>query len=126
MHRRLLFADHDSELYAVYQRYFTAAGFEVSTAADGLECLTQIERFPPGVLVVMKELPRGGAETVLARLGEADPLRTIDVIMIADDPEGVEVQPPVIACLQKPFRLKTLLAVLQSRPKQRCLAPTSP
>lgn len=125
MNRRLLFADDDTELCAVYQEYFTAAGFEVATVADGLECLAQINCFQPDALVLKRELPRGGAGTVLAGLGEADPRRTIDVIMIADNPKAVEIQSPVVACFQKPFRLKAILEALQPNAEQACLAATT-
>jgi DNA-binding response OmpR family regulator len=114
---RLLFADNDSELCKLYQDYFTTKGFVVATAADGDECLAQVKQFQPDAVVLKRELPQGGGEAVLARLGAEHPERTIRVIMIADDPEAVAIRQPVIACLQKPFRLTALLAALQPCPR---------
>jgi hypothetical protein len=69
MKPRLLIADSDAELRDVFRRFFSGSGFDVATAGAGLECLEQFRQFLPDVLVVEREMPWGGGEGVLGRLG---------------------------------------------------------
>jgi len=120
MKPRLLIADSDAELRDMFRRYFSASGFDIAMADDGLECLEQFRQFLPDVLVVEREMPWGGGDGVLGRLREEYPLLAIDVVITTDDGRDFDPAPPVIACLEKPFSLASLLEVIRAGNKHLC------
>ena len=48
----LLIAQSDAELRDAYRRFLTGRGYDVETAADGLDCLEKLRRVAPAVLVL--------------------------------------------------------------------------
>jgi CheY-like chemotaxis protein len=123
----LLLAERDAELREVYREFLAARGYDVDTAADGLECLTKLRRLAPAVLVLDRELHWGGGDGVLAWLREQDATAEVAVVLTAtagcppyDDDD---LRPPVVRLLPKPFALITLLdsvrAATDGRHEQR-------
>ena len=107
----LLIANRDAQLCELYQRFLTELGYEVETAADGLECLAKLRQAPPAVLVLDQELLWGGSDGVLAWLHEESP--AIPVLLMAATtarPDRHEFkEPPVVDYLPKPVALTPLL-----------------
>jgi DNA-binding response OmpR family regulator len=124
----LLVAEGDPELCAIYRKFLAQCGFDVETAADGLECLEKLRRRMPAVLIVDQELRWGGGDGVLAWLREQRATTQVSVVLMATadcppDPLG-DIQPPVVKLLPRPCALKTLLegvraAVAENRRQQQ-------
>jgi DNA-binding response OmpR family regulator len=113
MRPTVLVADDDSQLRDLYRIFLGERGYEIETAADGLDCLEKLRATRPAVLVVDLGLRWGGCDGVLAWLREGHTPSGIPVILTgtADSPpDGVEPHvPPVVDYLPKPFGLMTLL-----------------
>lgn len=114
----VLVADSDASLTAVYERYLKSQGLRVFVASDGIACLETLQNVRPDVLVLDSDLLWGGADGVLSHLRDKQTLLATDVILVTDAPpreSAALVVPPVIATLRKPFRLRSLLELLQAR-----------
>ena len=78
---RVLIADPDRFLGADYRDYLVGQGFDVATAADGLECIKLLREFRPDVLVLEPALPWGGGDGVVAVIHEDSSIARIPVIL---------------------------------------------
>jgi DNA-binding response OmpR family regulator len=109
----LLVADSDAELCDVYRTFLTRHGYDVETAADGLDCLEKLRRRTPAVCVLDRELRWGGADGVLAWLRDENSTSGVAVVLTATascPPQGAaDIAPPVVQLLAKPFGLTALL-----------------
>ena len=109
----LLIAESDAELRDAYRRLLAGHGFDVETAADGLDCLEKLRRLAPEVLVLDPELRWGGGDGLLARLREERATSGVSVVLtaMAGNPPDVagDIEPPVVQFLPKPFSLAALL-----------------
>ena len=109
----LLIAESDAELRDAYRRLLTGRGYNVETAADGLDCLKKLRRVTPAVLVLDRGLRWGGADGVLAWLREGGATSEVSVVLTATagNPPDVagDIEPPVVAFLTKPLGLAALL-----------------
>jgi CheY-like chemotaxis protein len=109
-------ADADGELCDLYRRFFRHHGWQVQTAAGGLECLAQLREGSPNLLILDSQLPWGGADGVLAVMRDDPGLARVPVVLTSTGacPEfdaGL-ASPPVIHALWKPFSLTALLALV--------------
>jgi DNA-binding response OmpR family regulator len=109
----LLIAESDAELRDAYRRFLTGRGYDLETAADGLDCLEKLRRVTPAVLVLDRGLRWGGADGVLAWLREERAASGIAVMLTSTasyppDTAG-DIEPPVVGLLPKPFVLTALL-----------------
>ena len=120
MKSRVLIADSDADLRELLQIFLSASGYDVAMASDGLQCLEQMQRFLPNVLVVEREMPWGGGDGVVARLREEHPPQAMEVVIITDDGRDFEPAPPVVACLEKPFSMEILLEALRALEHDSC------
>lgn len=106
----VLIAESDRELCDIFRKFLTKAGYEVATAADGLDCLGKLRQQMPAVLVLDLELRWGGGEGVLAWLREEDVGSTVSVILTTTAASPAPfVEEPVVQILFKPFALTALL-----------------
>jgi two-component system KDP operon response regulator KdpE len=124
MPAQLLIAESDPVLRRFYRTYLQAVGFEVETAADGLECLDRLRLGRPDALVVDLDLRWGGGDGVLSCLEGDDRPRAVVALGSAPPAElARRLGLPETFCLQKPahasslvLRLATLLFGLASGP----------
>jgi CheY-like chemotaxis protein len=65
---RLLIADDDANLLAAYVHYFSAHGFEVRTARNGLDALAQYCAWHPQAALLDVEMPRLDGRAVARRI----------------------------------------------------------
>ena len=77
----VLIAEADRDLRDAYVQFLARLGFEIDTAADGLECLSKLRRFLPDVLILDLELLWGGGEGVRAILRDETQLRRKRVVL---------------------------------------------
>ncbi len=114
----LLVADDDVELCADFRRFLGARGYEVETAADGLDCLAKLRQTRPALLVLDLELLWGGGDGVLAWLREEHFLAGLPVILTATtgciSRAAETLRPPVVKFLPKPFTLSALLETVRA------------
>jgi len=92
---RVLMADPDEGLPPVYRDPLLREGFELATAANGLECVSRLRERVPDVLVLEPHLPWGGGDGVLATMAEDANLAAVPVMVLTScrDPrvlKGVE------------------------------------
>jgi DNA-binding response OmpR family regulator len=119
----LLVAEGDAELRELYQRLLAVCGYDVETAAHGLECLEKLRRLRPAVLILDRELRWGGSDGVLAWLREQSVMAGVLVVLTttADCSAEVlgDVRPPVVKLLPKPFALTALLESVRTADSHR-------
>jgi len=115
---RLLIADSDPMMKALYESYFANKDFQVATASNGLQCIDAIRKQMPDILVIEHELPWGGDDGVLECLQQDFPFASPDVVLLTservDGKPASENLPPVRAYLRKPFLLRDLSKLIQS------------
>jgi DNA-binding response OmpR family regulator len=108
-------ADADRELCDLYRRFFTHHGWRVEISGGGLECLAQLRRSLPHLLVLDAQLPWGGADGLLAVMRDDPCLARIPVVLTSmgdfPQPPGGLVLPSVVRTLAKPFSLAVLLEI---------------
>ena len=79
-------ADADEGVLVGTRLFLLLHGYEVETAAGGVECLNKLRRQSNPVLVLNVELPWGGGDGVLALLGADPTLAHIPVILTTNGP----------------------------------------
>ncbi|WP_144143483.1 response regulator [Paraburkholderia sp. BCC1884] len=65
---RLLIADDDADLLAAYALFFSAHGFDVRTAGNGLDALAQYCAWHPAAALLDVEMPRLDGRAVARRI----------------------------------------------------------
>jgi signal transduction histidine kinase/DNA-binding response OmpR family regulator/HAMP domain-containing protein len=80
---RILVIDDDPVVRDLMERFFTREGFQVATAADGMEGLDRARTFSPSVITLDVLMPKMDGWSVLRAL-KADPaLAAIPVLMVS-------------------------------------------
>lgn len=80
----VLLALHDSDQLNAYRECLTSDGFDVTTAETPLACLSELECRRPDVLVLERELPGGGGNSVETVLDQEPQMRGIPVILLVN------------------------------------------
>lgn len=113
VHRPLLLVVQDNEhLTRFFRRFLSERGFEVATAAEQGDCLTKLRSLQPAAMLLDHELPGGGSERILSTL-RAEKIPATPVVMVSDLQASAERwQSPVVAWVQKPFRLVDIVSAL--------------
>jgi DNA-binding response OmpR family regulator len=123
MKPKLVIADSDTDLCHVFQRFLTDRGYEVEIASDGLSCMEKVRRLRPAALMLDRELSWGGGDGVLAWLREEWPISAPAVVITASAryvlDVAVDLTPPVVKFLPKPFLVRDLLETLQNAVAKR-------
>jgi DNA-binding response OmpR family regulator len=65
---RLLIADDDADLLAAYALYFSAHGFDIRTARNGLDALAEYCAWHPHAALLDVEMPRLDGRAVARRI----------------------------------------------------------
>lgn len=108
----ILIAVADESLRITYGLLFAEQGYRVVTASGGPDCLNKVCRVAPEVLVLDKELLWGGGEGVIEVLRSGGNTLWPPIVLLTHEKSDVlhKFQPaPVVACLEKPVDLATLL-----------------
>ena len=117
MRPAVLIADADPELRDLGRQFFSLHGWLARAAGGGVECLSQLRRYSPQLLILDLSLPWGGADGLLAVMRDDPWLAGIPVVLTsADAPTEALfglVSPPVVHALGKPFSLTALLEMVR-------------
>jgi DNA-binding NtrC family response regulator len=79
---RILIADSDTALSALYGEKLSREGLVVCTATNGLECLQALRTFRPTLLVLEPDIPWGGGVGVLTVMHDRFDLPLVPVFVI--------------------------------------------
>jgi CheY-like chemotaxis protein len=112
--RRVLVVDDEADLLEILSDRLEGEGYEVLTAADGLEALDRVRATPPACIILDLKMPRLGGLDALAELRREAPAAHIIVLT------GSANRPLAEACrsrgadgfLLKPFDPHELLRLL--------------
>jgi DNA-binding response OmpR family regulator len=108
---QILVIDDDEDIRDVLTLVLSEAGYEVTTAVDGVDGLAHLRTTPPAVALVDLMLPRLDGEGLIRAL-QADPaLAGVPVIIISGHLGAREKarELGVFSCLVKPIELDELL-----------------
>ena len=129
MSPRLLVTDADPYMREIYRLYFPHFGFDVATAADGLDCLAEMREFHPDALILDLDLLWGGADGVLAALQESGEGPPLPVVLTTKwlrlGYPRKYLAPPVVNVLEKPFRLRDLRTIVEAAVAATPLVPAA-
>jgi DNA-binding response OmpR family regulator len=118
--RRVLVVDDDPNIVRGFAILLKSAGFEVRTAADGIEALHVASAFQPTVVLLDIGLPGIDGFEVARRLRADIALKAISIIAVTSDgSEESRQQADVIGFDQyvvKPVLFADLVALLKSNP----------
>jgi DNA-binding NtrC family response regulator len=81
---RVLFVDDEEAIRRLFQSFLSAEGFDVSGAGSVAEALEALEKNPPEVIIVDKNLPDGSGIDVLHSCRKAHP--DVEVIVLTGYP----------------------------------------
>lgn len=79
--KRILVVDDDPDTLAMLEIWLTELGFNVSTAATGVDALSQVEAHPPDLIVTDQSMPRMTGLQLCNRLRARAKTRDIPIIM---------------------------------------------
>ena len=115
---RILVVDDEIDISTILTLTLRRAGYEVTTAADGLEAIAEIHRQAPDLILLDVMMPRADGLETLRRIREHGPSAHVPVIMLtargalADKMQGFERGADDYVA--KPFEPAEVLARVQS------------
>ena len=115
---RLLVADDSETVLLMLQRRLEMEGYEVVTAADGIQALERIretEANPPDVILLDAMMPNKSGTEVLEELrksGSKIPVLMISAHLDAQEPDRMRSL-GATDCIPKPFEWEDLIAKIE-------------
>jgi len=112
----LLVVDDHPDIRDILSMVFSMDGWDVSTAADGVECLEALREGFSGVIVLDVMMPRLDGWGCLRKLEEEGHLSQARVVMLSalEEPVSHEYQGIIDGYFTKPFNLKALQEAVAS------------
>lgn len=114
---RCLIVDDSVSVRQAMEQLMQDAGYEVSTARDGLEALGAVQRHRPDILLVDLEMPRMNGLELATALRNDGVTRALPIVMITsrftDKHQQLAMEAGVDAFLTKPYSEDQLLAVME-------------
>jgi len=114
MAARILVVDDDDSLRELLRMHLSAAGYEVSTAADGISAGYQVLKAPPDLILSDVNMPHMDGFEFIAALKSDKTLPIIPVIFLTSvedgDSRGKELG--AVGYLTKPVRADRLLELV--------------
>ena len=110
--RKILIIDDEADLSSMVAYQFSAKGFEVQTALDGLEGLQKAGQFKPDLILLDINMPRMGGIEFYSKISAVDgsPLYPVMVITARANVEGLFKDLPINGFMTKPFEIDELIA----------------
>jgi DNA-binding response OmpR family regulator len=91
MAKKVLIVEDEVTLRRILEQKFKQEGFEVFTAQDGEEGLTQFQAHAPDIILVDIIMPRMDGMTMLARLRENPKNNNVPVMLLTNLSDGQKV-----------------------------------
>lgn len=115
--RSVLVVDDDVATREMFKTVLRMAGFEVSTAADGVAALRQIDQHVPDVVVLDLDLPGVNGIVVHEELDAREETHGVPVVIVT----GTDWQSPIraSATLRKPTSPHELVGAVRSAASRR-------
>lgn len=111
--KRLLIVEDDIELRQLVLYAFEDEGYEVSTAANGLEALEKIGVYPPDVVLLDINMPLMNGATLAALLKQNIYTKNLPLVAISAAVNlKNHAQMPVDSWIVKPFDMVQLITVI--------------
>jgi DNA-binding response OmpR family regulator len=111
--RRVVVADDDPDIVDILTFNLTTAGYEVTTAADGVDALELVRAAPPDLVVLDIMMPRMDGLEALAALKADEATKEIPVVMLtaktSDTDQWAGWEAGADYYITKPFDLDELL-----------------
>ncbi len=130
MERKLiLVVDDEQDVVTIICKVLVKSGYDVVTAADGIECIEIAERELPDLILLDNLMPNMNGHAALSKLKASRKTEDIPVIVVtalADDEHITGAQKGgAVEYIVKPFDYKVLLEkiaqVLKSKRKRKVL-----
>jgi CheY-like chemotaxis protein len=114
MAARILVVDDDESLRELLRMHLTAAGYDVSTAADGIAAGYVVLRSPPDLILSDVHMPHMDGFEFIAALKSDKTLPEIPVIFLTSNEEGDHrgKELGAVGYLTKPVRADRLLELV--------------
>ena len=111
--KRVLVADDDPALRALLRLVATRAGFEVASAANGVEALQMLRAESFDIALIDLMMPRMSGYELLQQVGEMPVRPAIVVVTAMNDAHLPRLDSSVVSSiLRKPFDIEMLAAIL--------------
>jgi DNA-binding response OmpR family regulator len=109
MKRHLLVASPFHVIADRIARSFSHGGYWVGTVEGGVDCVAEIERLPPDVVVLDRDIPWGGGAGGLADLHDSVMTNRFPVILLDEGfSSGTNFDSSVARCLQTPCDVRDI------------------
>src|SRR5712691_1472177 len=127
MSPKALVVDDDAEIREMLAEYLATQGFEVLTAANGLEALLRVKRERPAAIVLDLMMPRLGGLETLKRIRAFHPAAKVVIVSgrLDDEVRRQALALGAAGVLDKPVALADLVAAL-GQPEPAPRRPTEP
>jgi len=111
--KRLLIVEDDSDLRQVVLYAFEDEGYEVSTAANGLEALEKVQVYPPDVILLDINMPLMNGAILAAELKQNSCTKDLPLVAISAATNlKNHSEMPVDSWIVKPFDMVQLITVI--------------
>ena len=79
---KIMIVDDEQDIVIIIGKVLKKSGYEVITAADGLECLEKLENERPDIILLDNIMPNMDGQAVLSKLKASKNTADIPVIMV--------------------------------------------
>ena len=90
--KKVLLVEDDPFLVDIYSTKFKEAGFDVSVAEDGAECLKKVAEETPDLLLLDVVLPNFNGWEILRKIKKDNKFKSIKVVVLSNLGEKEEVE----------------------------------
>ncbi len=113
--KKVLVADDDEAIQICMEDISLQEGWDLVFAHDGEECLQQIEKEGPVLIVLDQRMPKMTGEEVLVRLQETH--KEVPVILISAEKDLSRFRrfPSIVRVLTKPFDLDAFVDLVNQQ-----------
>lgn len=128
MGQKILIVEDSETVRDVMRSVLENSGYDVMEAEDGYEALVALGREVPDLVITDIAMPRMGGVELIKRIADNHELCRIPIVVVSANigstDKKVTRTEQVIAWVEKPFRIKQLIATVREglqRTRENCL-----
>jgi len=128
MVQKILIVEDSDAVRDVMRSILKHSGYDVTEAENGYEALDTLGREVPHLVITDIAMPRMGGVELIKRMADSQELCGIPIVVVSANfgivDQETTGQGQVVAWVDKPFRIKELLTVVQEgleRTRENCL-----